>query len=78
MCAAFDTTSHTIVLDRLENLGFKGESRPRAYLIDHYQFVDVNVDSHSSHIKVMFGVPNGSVLDQLFFTLLLAKFLYIA
>ena len=70
LSAAFDMTDHCILRGRLENLvGVTGIIFWfRSYLIDCSQFVNINGQS-SVCTKVMYGVPQGSVLGPLLFTL---------
>ena len=71
LSAAFDTVDHLILLDRLENLvGIRGQALSwfRSYLTDRYQFVNFNnLNSHQSRVR--YGVPQGSVLGPLLFSL---------
>ena len=71
LSAAFDTVDHQILLQRLEHLvGIKGAALKwfESYLSDRSQFVNANCTS-SSHEKVKYGVPQGSVLGPILFTL---------
>ncbi len=71
LIAAFDTIDHNILLNRLEN--FVGISRSalawfKSYLSDCHQFVAVN-EEVSYRSQVQYGVPQGSALGPLLFTL---------
>uniref|UniRef100_A0A8D3AUE7 Reverse transcriptase domain-containing protein n=1 Tax=Scophthalmus maximus TaxID=52904 RepID=A0A8D3AUE7_SCOMX len=70
LSAAFDTIDHKILLQRLEHIGIKGTALEwfKSYLSDRFQFVNVNNKS-SMHTKVRHGVPQGSVLGPILFTL---------
>ena len=71
LSAAFDTIDHNIPLQRLEHvIGIKGTALGwfKSYLSDRFQFVLVNKES-SSHTRVSHGVPQGSVLGPILFTL---------
>ena len=71
LSAAFDTVDHLILLDWLENLvGICGQALSwfRSYLSDRYQFVNFNnLNSHQSRVR--YGVPQGSVLGPMLFSL---------
>ena len=67
---AFDTVNHTILLDKLEHYGIRGLTLKlfSSFLFNRYQFVSV-ANYHSTLKKLTCGVPQGSVLGPLLFTL---------
>ena len=71
LSAAFDTIDHTILLKRLQsNFGISGKALKwfASYLRNRSQQVKINgITSDSAELK--FGVPQGSVLGPLLFTL---------
>ena len=71
LSAAFDTVDHSILLHRLEHvIGIKGTALGwfKSYLSDRFQFVHVH-DISSTQTRVCCGVPQGSVLGPILFTL---------
>ncbi len=71
LSATFDTIDHNILLNRLENYGgIRGSALAwfKSYLSDRHQFVAVN-EEVSYQSQVQYGVPQGSVLEPLLFTL---------
>ncbi|XP_077987025.1 carboxypeptidase A4-like [Glandiceps talaboti] len=71
LSAAFDTIDHSILLNRLEfRFGVTGTALAwfKSYLLNRHQRVKVtSTASSTSHIK--YGVPQGSVLGPILFTL---------
>uniref|UniRef100_A0A8C3GA23 Reverse transcriptase domain-containing protein n=1 Tax=Cyclopterus lumpus TaxID=8103 RepID=A0A8C3GA23_CYCLU len=71
LSAAFDTIDHDILLQRLDqSIGISGTALSwfKSYLSDRSQFVFVN-DEASMTTNVNHGVPQGSVLGPILFTL---------
>ena len=71
LSAAFNTIDHTILLQRLEHLvGIKGIALSwfKSYFSEQSQFVNIN-DKPSKYAKVSHGVPQGSVLGPILFSL---------
>ncbi len=71
LSAAFDTIDHRILLNRLsERCGIKGTCLKwfSSYLTDRTQIVKIN-NSTSDIKKVKYGVPQGSVLGPILFTI---------
>ena len=69
--AAFDTINHRILLQKLSSRLHLSKSAVHwfaSYLEDRYQKV-VMGDKTSSNFKLQYGVPQGSVLGPLLFTL---------
>ena len=71
LSAAFDTIDHDIMLDRLESyIGVSGKPLAwfQSYLTDRTQFVSIQ-GTYSSKCNISFGVPQGSVLGPILFTI---------
>uniref|UniRef100_A0A3Q3GUZ1 Reverse transcriptase domain-containing protein n=1 Tax=Labrus bergylta TaxID=56723 RepID=A0A3Q3GUZ1_9LABR len=66
---AFDTVDHTILLQRLHDVGFDNSSLKwfQNYLSNRVQCVTVQSD-RSEHLPLSKGVPQGSVLGPVLFT----------
>ena len=67
---AFDTVQHNILLEKLSALGMSDNTVKwfRNYLTDRRQLVDIN-GTYSDFCKVSCGVPQGSILGPLLFTI---------
>ena len=71
LSAAFDTIDHFILIDRLKDcFGLDGTvlNWLKSYLTERKQCVKIN-SSFSSELPLLFGVPQGSVLGPLLYTL---------
>ena len=68
---AFDTIDHQKLLYKLENYGIRRIAGDliKSYLINRQQYTET-VGEKSKCLKVLFGVPQGSVLGPLFYCIL--------
>ncbi len=68
LAKAFDTVDHSILIDKLNNMGFRYSAKEwfRSYL--HGRSQQTAVDCRLSAVRqVNFGVPQGSILGPLLF-----------
>ena len=70
---AFDTVNHRILIEKLKILGFQNNTCEwiNSYLSNRYQRVVVGEDA-SDWIHIINGVPQGSILGPLLFTILVS------
>jgi retron-type reverse transcriptase len=71
LSAAFDTVDHQVLIERLhKRLGISGNSLKwfKSYLTQRFQSISIN-GTHSDLLELIFGVPQGSVLGPLLFTI---------
>ena len=75
LCKAFDTTQHNIILKKLEILGVKGNELRwfTNYLKNRKQRVK-NGNSFSEFLDILLGVPQGSILGPLLFSIYINDF----
>ena len=73
---AFDTVCHPQLIECLENVGFRGTpiTLIRSYLSNRTQFVKVNT-AHSKESVIRYGVPQGTVLGPIVFSLYINELL---
>lgn len=73
---AFDTTSHTILFDKLKHYGFRGTANLwfANYLNNRKQVVSINGTDCEKFAITIVGVPQGSVLGPIPFCCLLTVF----
>ena len=67
---AFDTVNHSILLDKLEKCGIRGNSLKliENYLSNRKQIVNLN-RTYSTKLKITCGVPQRSILGPLLFSI---------
>ena len=67
---AFDTIDHNIMMKKLHNYGIRGVAHNliSSYLTNRHQYTSI-LGEDSDHVRVLFGVPQGSVLGPLLFLL---------
>ena len=70
---AFDCANHRLILAKLESLGFKNSALKwvASYLINRSQFVSTD-KGVSTKLFLLNGVPQGSILGPLLFTILIS------
>ena len=68
---AFDTVNHNILLSKLDHYGIRDNALKwlTSYLTNRKQFVKL-IGSQSKHGNICCGVPQGSILGPLLFTLI--------
>ena len=76
MSKAFDSIHHDLLLQKLETLGVSLCMQWfKSYLTNRYQYVRFQ-DAVSDLLPLKFGVPQGSILGPLLFTVYVYVFLH--
>ena len=70
LSSAFDTISHDLLLTNMRSIGITGSALSwfSSYLMDRRQYIAIQ-NNKSSMVSVTKGVPQGSVLGPLLFTI---------
>ena len=70
LSSAFDTISHDLLLSNMRSIGITGSALSwfSSYLSDRRQYIAIQ-NNKSSMVSVTKGVPQGSVLGPLLFTI---------
>lgn len=70
LAKAFDTVDHKTLIERLEELGFRGLALNlfKTYLSNRQQIVDID-NTRSDGRQIKYGVPQGSVLGPVLFSI---------
>ena len=65
---AFDTVNHNILLSKLHHYEIRGNANDwfKSFFVNRNQYTSIN-DTNSTSEKVMYGVPQDSVLGPLLF-----------
>ena len=67
---AFDTVDHSILIEKLYHYGIRGTANKWScsYLMNRHRYVTIN-GTNSDDMNMLCGVPQGSVLGPILFTL---------
>lgn len=71
LAKAFDTVSHTMLLDKLYRCGFRGHIHTllSSYLSNRKQYVQISGELSGGITGMRYGVPQGTVLGPLLFSI---------